>query len=69
MASVAMIRRMKKVLLVDDERDIGNGLIVTLRKGWSFDPFSDNRVAGEDTAADLKRLVDSARPFHGPYDD
>src|SRR5437016_5664937 len=35
--------------LVDDEREIGNGVIVTLRLGRSFDPSCDNLVDGEGT--------------------
>ncbi len=45
------------------------GPIVTLKKGWSFDPFCDNRVTGEDTASALLRTIRRARPFGGPYDD
>lgn len=69
MASVQQVRRMRKVEIVDDERDIGNGLIVTLRKGFSFDPFCDNRVAGADNATEAVHLVNSARTYHGPYDE
>lgn len=69
MASVQNIRRMNRVEIVDDERDIGNGLIVTLRKGWSFDALTDNRVAGADDAFDAKAMVLSSVPFSGPYDD
>jgi hypothetical protein len=37
------------VEIIDDERGIGNGVILTLKKGWTFDPAFDNRVPGEDT--------------------
>lgn len=31
------LRKHKKVMAIDDERDIGNSIIVTLNKGWRFD--------------------------------
>lgn len=44
------LRNHPRVLLVDDERGIGNGVIVTLRAGFHFDPLDmENRVSGEDT--------------------
>jgi hypothetical protein len=52
---------------VDDERAIGNGVIITLRQGWSFDPMQDNRVAGEDTPREALALVQSALEFTGPF--
>jgi hypothetical protein len=45
------------------------GQIVTLRKGWSFDPNQDNRVLGEDAASELLKSLRRAKPFAGPYDD
>jgi hypothetical protein len=47
----------ERVEYIDYEDD---GVIVTLRQGWSFDPMQDNRVAGADTlgeAVDLVRRV------------
>ena len=64
---LARLRRHPRVEIVDDEREIGNGVIVTLRQGWSFDPWQDNRVAGEDTPRAAMELVRSALPFAGPY--
>ena len=61
------LRRNPRVEIVDDERDMGNGVIVTLRKGWSFDPLQDNRVAGEDTPRAALDMVRHALPFAGPY--
>lgn len=61
------LRRNPRVEIVDDERDIGNGVIVTLRKGWSFDPLQDNRIAGQDTPRKALDMVRSALAFAGPY--
>jgi len=33
----------------DDERSIGNSLIVTLKRGWAFDPKEREHVRGFDT--------------------
>ena len=54
------LRRCPRVELVDDERDIGNGILVTLRQGWTF-------TAGEDTVTQAMAGVRSAQPFAGPY--
>jgi hypothetical protein len=45
------------------------GPIVTLKKGWTFDPLQDNRVAGEDTASALLATIRSAIPYTGPFTD
>jgi hypothetical protein len=52
---------------LDDERKSGNGFIVTLKQGWSFDELQDNRVAGADTKHEIRELVARALPFQGPY--
>lgn len=69
MASIASLRKMKRVEIVDDERRIGNGIIVTLRQGYSFDPMLDNRVAGTDLVSEAILMVNRAYNFAGPYDD
>lgn len=61
------LRRHPRVEIVDDEREIGNGIIVTLRRGWSFDQLDDNRVSGEDTVSDALAAVRRAHKFDGPY--
>ncbi len=61
------LRRCPRVELVDDERDIGNGILVTLRQGWTFTAGEDNRVFGEDTVTQAMAGVRSAQPFAGPY--
>ncbi len=57
----------ERVEYLDDERKLGNGFIVTLKKGWSFDPLQDNRVAGADDMRGVRALAASAKPFGGPY--
>lgn len=34
-----------KILHWDDERKLGNGIIVTTKQGWAFEPHADERVA------------------------
>jgi len=55
----------KRVEIVDDERDIGNGIIITLKAGWTFDPLMDNRVQGADTPSEALAMVRRARAFTG----
>jgi hypothetical protein len=51
------LRNNPMVEYVDDEREIGNGLIVTLRAGFSFDPMQDNRVMGAESLLEARSLV------------
>lgn len=55
--------RVERVDLGDD------GPILTLKKGYSFDPKSDNRVRGEDTLTALRTTLTLAKPYAGPYDE
>jgi hypothetical protein len=41
----------------DDERGEGNGIIVTLRSGWSFENQKHEGVRGFDTIAEARRAV------------
>lgn len=68
MTTLARMRKDRRVETVDDEREIGNGVIVTLRQGWTFDPLADNRVAGADTVTEARALLTTAQPFSGPFD-
>jgi hypothetical protein len=68
MASIERLKRQSKVERVDDERAIGNGIIVTLRKGWTFDPSCDNRVAGDDSVHAAVALVRRAARYEGPFE-
>ena len=40
---------------IDDERSIGNSIIVTLAKGWYFADETDCGVRGFDTVGEAKR--------------
>ena len=48
------IRNLHYVLQVDDERDIGNSIIVTLADGWYFCDDPNCGVMGFDTATEAK---------------
>lgn len=52
----------------DDERSIGNSLIVTLKHGWKFDidPLYPNHVKGFETVAEARRLIREAVPCNCP---
>jgi hypothetical protein len=39
---------------IDDERNIGNSIIVTLEKGWDFEDIKGCGVRGFDTVAEAK---------------
>lgn len=41
----------------DDERTQGNGIIVTLRYGWSFEEGSHEGIRGFDTAGEARKHV------------
>jgi len=70
MASIRSLRAHYKVDLIDDERAIGNGIIITLAQGYSFDPWQDNRVCGAETVQEAwLTLRYAARPYAGPYTD
>ena len=55
--------RSKKVEYWDDERDIGNSLIVTLHYGWRFSEDGEH-VRGFDTVREANRAVKSAVKCH-----
>lgn len=61
------IRTHPRVAYVMDERDIGNGVLVELKQGFTFEEGVDNRVIGEDTASELLRTIRRSEPFEGPY--
>lgn len=57
-STLQLLKAHPRVELVDDERTIGNGVIVTLRAGYSFDPIDpENRVRGEDTVSEMLLAV------------
>lgn len=67
MASVAQIQRLPRVDHIDDERGVGNGIIVTLKQGWTFSKGEDNRVRRFDGVHEADLEVKAAQKFEGPY--
>jgi hypothetical protein len=65
---MAWLKSHTKVAIVDDERAQGNGIIVTLKRGFTFSPGEDNRVRGEDTVAAILKAVRYAHVYVGPFD-
>ena len=45
---------------IDDERDIGNSIIVTLKSGWKFKDGEQEGVRGYDTMKDLRQDTSKA---------
>lgn len=66
MKTLDRIKKDPRVKIVDVEDD---GIIVTLFRGWSFDPLQDNRVIGGDTPTEVLSSLQNARPFAGPFTD
>lgn len=62
------LRNHPRVEIVDDERRSGDGVIVTLKQGWTFDPVCDNRVSGEDSPSAALSAVRAAHTFAGPFE-
>ena len=57
-------KRHKRILHWDDERDEGNGYLVSLEPGWKFDndPLTPTHVMGFDTVAEAMTDVRSSLP-------
>jgi len=49
--TLAAIQKRAWVAHCDDERDVGNSIIVTLKDGWFFDDGQGGGVKGFDTLA------------------
>lgn len=58
--------RHRKILDWSDERDAGNSIIVTLIRGFAFEPHTSERIAlhvrGFDTVKDAMTEVRAAKP-------
>ncbi len=58
------LRRDPRVMFVDDERAIGNSIIITLREGWTIDPLDPHAgVFGGDTIAEVRETLRHAKRF------
>lgn len=53
-ATLELIRQLPHVAHVDDERNIGNSIIVTLKDGWYYKADPQCGVSGFDTVAEAK---------------
>ena len=55
-----------KIQYLDDERSIGNGIILTLKPGWQFDiePFDNAgcHVAGGENMKELNEYLKNIKP-------
>ena len=56
------MKKHKRVEFWDDERGIGNGIIVTLHYGWSFYPSFHEGVRGFDTPKEAMKAVKESYP-------
>ena len=62
--TLAALRSDARVEIVDDERAIGNGLIVTLQPGLTIDSCDPHAgVFGEDTVSECWATLMRAKPF------
>ena len=61
-----MTKRDPRIEHWDDERKIGNSLIVTLRNGWAFDPREREHVRGFDNAREANAAVKRAEVCRCP---
>lgn len=58
---IAKLAADPRVEFVDDERDMGNAIIVTMRAGWSIDPRDPHAgVFGADTIKEAWATLRSA---------
>lgn len=55
MKTLEQMRDLEHVMFVDDERELGNSIIITLAKGWFFADEPDCGVQGFDTITDARR--------------
>ncbi len=63
---LSRLKATKKVETIDDERLTGRGLIVRLRKGWSFHPSLDDRERTVSTLSQLRTLTYSHMALQWP---
>lgn len=56
-----MIQSRKWIAHIDDERNIDNSIIVTLKEGWFFKDENNCGVRGFDTIKELKEGTHSSK--------
>ena len=69
-AAIGRLYAHKRVESIDDERSLGNGVIVTLRQGFTWDLLQDNRVRGFNSLNNALKAVNlDSKVFLGPYNE
>ena len=53
MANTKLLSRRPWIAYIDDERDLDNGVIVTLAEGWCFKDDPSSGVRGFDTMREM----------------
>ena len=64
MTGLQKLRADKRVDTVDDERAIGNAIIVSMKSGWTIDPIDQHAgVFGADTLAEAWKTLRGATEY------
>ena len=65
--SLSSVSKSEKVQRVIDRRSTGDGILITLKKGWSFTVGDDARVDGAESWEEAWEVLQTAKRFLGPY--
>jgi hypothetical protein len=63
MKTLETLAKNRKVEYIDDERNIGNGIIITLKYGFRWEEFDNATVRGFDTVTEARDAVRDAIPY------
>lgn len=66
MKTLEALRTLDHIMHVDDEREMGNSIIVTLAEGWFFADDPDCGVQGFDTVTDARRGCSRKQVVYDP---
>ncbi len=66
MKTLEVLRTLDHIMHVDDEREMGNSIIVTLAEGWFFADDPDCDVQGFDTVTDARRGCSRKKVVYDP---
>lgn len=66
MKTLEALRTLDHIMHVDDERELGNSIIVTLAEGWFFADEPDCGVQGFDTVTDARRGCSRKKVVYDP---
>jgi hypothetical protein len=69
LVTIDQIKTHPKVDHVDDGRESGQSIIITLKQGWTVDPTDDARYFAEDTPEAVLEYLESGNitEWSGPY--